>query len=137
MAGLNKVQIIGNLGRDPEVKNLSGGGKVASFSVAVSEAYKNKAGERVSNTEWFNVQVWGNLAGVAEQYLTKGSKVYIEGKQKTETWENEAGETRSKPVLVGLSFLMLDSKGSNSEQKPSKPSRRKEAAPISEDELPF
>ena len=80
MAGVNKVILIGNLGKDPEVKYLDSGVAVANFSLATTESYKNKEGERVSQTEWHNVVLWRGLAEVAEKWLKKGSSVYIEGK---------------------------------------------------------
>ena len=130
MGALNKVQIIGNLGRDPEITVLNSGSKIAKFSVGVTESYKDKSGARKSNTEWFNIELWGTLADIADKYLTKGSQVYIEGKLKTETWETQSGEKRSKAVMVGLSLQMLGSKPKDSSTAPNKPSRN-------EDDLPF
>ena len=89
MAGVNKVILIGNLGKDPEVKYLDSGVAVANFSLATSESYKNKEGERVNQTEWHNIVLWRGLAEVAEKWLKKGSSVYIEGKIKTRKWEDK------------------------------------------------
>ena len=83
MAGVNKVILVGNLGKDPEVRYLDNGVAVANFSLATTENYKNKAGERVSQTEWHNIVLWRGLAEVAEKYLKKGASVYVEGKIKT------------------------------------------------------
>ena len=89
MAGVNKVILVGNLGKDPEVRYLDNGVAVANFSLATTENYKNKAGERVSQTEWHNIVLWRGLAEVAEKYLKKGASVYIEGKIKTRKWEDK------------------------------------------------
>lgn len=80
MAGVNKVILLGNLGSDPEIRSLPSGSKVASFSIATSEAYNNKEGQRVEQTEWHRVELWDGLANIAEQYLKKGRTVYVEGK---------------------------------------------------------
>ncbi len=105
---LNKIQIIGRLGKDPEVKNTEAG-TVANFSVAVSESYKDKNGEKKENTEWFNVVLWKNLADIAGKYVHKGDIVYIEGKMKTRTWEKD-GEKKYATDLVGHELKMLGSK---------------------------
>ena len=91
MAGVNKVILIGNLGKDPEVRYLDSGVAVANFSLATTESYKNKEGERVSQTEWHNVVLWRGLAEVAEKWLKKGSSVYIEGKIRSRKWEDKEG----------------------------------------------
>ena len=83
MASVNKVILVGNLGKDPEIKKFDSGIKNASFSLATTEKYKNKSGEMVSNTEWHNIVVWGTLSEIAEKYLKKGSQIYLEGKIKT------------------------------------------------------
>ena len=91
MASLNKVLLIGNLGSDPEVRTLPSGGKVATFSIATTESYKNKDGEKVENTEWHRIELWEGLAGIAEQYLKKGNSVYIEGRIRTEKYTDANG----------------------------------------------
>ncbi|RLD26272.1 MAG: single-stranded DNA-binding protein [Bacteroidetes bacterium] len=115
---LNKVQLIGNLGKDPEIKEFENGNKVANFSIATSESYKNKSGERVTNTEWHNVTVFGNLVDIIEKYVKKGSKIYIEGKLKTRSWEKD-GEKKYITEIVLEQFrggmVMLDSKPSSEE----------------------
>lgn len=108
---LNKIIIIGRLGKDPEVKTTQGDNKIASFSIATSETYKNKDGEKVEDTEWFNVVMWGRSAEICEKYLKKGSLVYIEGKMKTRSYENSNGETRYTTELVGREMKMLGWKG--------------------------
>ena len=91
MAGVNKVILVGNLGKDPEVRHLENGRAVANFSIATSETYKNKQGEKVTNTEWHNVVLWTPLAEIAERFLKKGGQVYIEGKLTTRSWETKMG----------------------------------------------
>ena len=87
--GLNKVMIIGNLGRDPEMRYTPSGKPVTSFSVAVSRSYTKPEGERVETTDWFNVVAWGRLAEICSQFLVKGSLVYVEGRLETRSWEDE------------------------------------------------
>ena len=107
MASVNKVILVGNLGKDPEVKKFDSGIKNASFSLATTEKFKNKAGEMVSNTEWHNIVVWGTLSDVAEKYLKKGSQIYLEGKIKTSSWEDKSGSKRYKTEIYADSFTML------------------------------
>jgi single-strand DNA-binding protein len=115
MAGVNKVILLGNLGRDPELRHLENGTPVASFSIATSETYKDKtSGERIEKTEWHNVVLWRGLAEVAEKYLHKGDQVYIEGKLRTRSWEKE-GVTRYTTEIVVDNMNML-SKRSNEGQ---------------------
>ena len=107
MAGVNKVILIGNLGSDPEVRHLSSGSTVANFNIATSESYTNKNGERVTQTEWHRIEFWDGLAKVAEQYLKKGQTVYIEGKLKTENWQDSDGNNRTTTRIRGLNMTML------------------------------
>lgn len=107
MAGVNKVILVGNLGKDPEVKYLDNGVAVANFSLATTENYKNKEGERVSQTEWHNIVLWRGLAEVAEKYLKKGASVYIEGKVRTRKWEDKEGVTRYSTEILGDNMTML------------------------------
>ena len=112
--GVNKVILVGNLGRDPEVRHLENGTPVASFSLATSESYKDRTtGERKTVTEWHNVVLWRGLAEVAEKYLHKGDQVYIEGKLRTRSWEKD-GATRYSTEIIGDNMTMLGSKGSQS-----------------------
>ena len=113
MAGVNKVILVGNLGKDPEVKYLDNGVAVANFSLATTENYKNKEGERVSQTEWHNVVLWRGLAEVAEKYLKKGASVYVEGKIKTRKWEDKEGVTRYSTEILGENMTMLGGKSSS------------------------
>ena len=112
MAGVNKVILVGNLGKDPEVRHLEGGAVVAKFPLATSETYKTKEGQRVDQTEWHNVVMWRGLAESAEKYLHKGSLVYIEGKIRTRSWEDKEGNKRDLHVddaLDALDFEVKDS----------------------------
>ncbi|MFN8428660.1 MAG: single-stranded DNA-binding protein [Spirosomataceae bacterium] len=107
MASLNKVLLIGNLGSDPEIRTLPSGGKVASFSIATTESYKNKEGEKVECTEWHRIELWEGLAAIAEQYLKKGDTVYVEGKLKTEKYTDANGLDKTAIKIRGNNFQML------------------------------
>ena len=135
MAGVNKVILVGNLGKDPEVRYLDNGVAVANFSLATTENYKNKEGERVSQTEWHNIVLWRGLAEIAEKYLVKGASIYIEGKIKTRKWEDKEGVTRYSTEILGENMTMLG--GKPSVQK--KVENDVVSAPQSEskDDLPF
>jgi len=132
MAGVNKVILIGNLGRDPEVKYLDSGVAVANFSLATSESYKNKEGDRVNQTEWHNIVLWRGLAEIAEKYLKKGDSVYIEGKIKNRKWEDKEGVTRYTTEILCDNMTMLGG-------KPSLENRSDEVSQSEEleDDLPF
>ena len=134
MAGVNKVILVGNLGKDPEVKYLDNGVAVANFSLATTENYKNKEGEKVSQTEWHNIVLWRGLAEVAEKYLKKGASVYIEGKIKTRKWEDKEGNTRYNTEILADNMTMLGGK-KDSQENPIKPSQ--ETASDKADDLPF
>lgn len=132
MAGVNKVILVGNLGKDPEVKYLDNGVAVANFSLATTENYKNKSGERVSQTEWHNIVLWRGLAEVAEKYLKKGSSVYIEGKIKTRKWEDKEGVVRYSTEILCDNMTMLGGK-SSTENKAEETSQLEDP----KDDLPF
>lgn len=110
MAGVNKVILVGNLGADPEVKYLEGDNVVANFSLATTESYKNRNGERVEQTEWHDLEVWGPQAKVVEQYLKKGSQLFVEGKIRTEKWTDENNQPRRRTRIRVLNFTMLGGK---------------------------
>lgn len=110
MAGVNKVILIGNLGADPEVRHFEGGNVVANFNIATSENY-TKNGEKVTQTEWHRIEVWEGLARVAEQYLKKGNTIYLEGKIKTESWQDKDGNTKYTTKIRANTFTMLGGKG--------------------------
>ena len=107
MAGVNKVILLGNLGSDPEVRSLPSGSKVASFSIATSEAYNNKEGVRVEQTEWHRIELWDALANIAEQYLHKGDSAYVEGKIRTEEYTDKDGIARKIVKIRGTSLTLV------------------------------
>lgn len=152
MAGsVNKVIIIGHLGSDPEIKALEGGVSLARISVATTESYTDKnTGDKISNTEWHRVVMWRGLANVAEKYLKKGSQVYIEGKLRTRSWEDENKQTRYATEIVADNMTMLGSKNDNPSnsgqsetrptpvaQKPTPPTGGVNLSSEEEDDLPF
>ncbi len=110
MPSLNKVQLIGRLGKDPEGRFTPNGKKVAHFSMAVSQRWKTKEGEAKESTEWVNVEAWGRLGEVCEQYLHKGSLIYLEGRLKTDRYEDKGGETKYFTKIVAQVMQMLDRK---------------------------
>lgn len=119
MSGVNKVIIVGRLGKDPEIRHLESGVAVASFSVATSETYKDRTtGEKKEITEWHNVVLWRGLAEVAEKYLNKGDMVYVEGKLRTRSWEKD-GVTRYTTEIVGDNMTMLSPKSSGGQSQES------------------
>ena len=146
MSGVNKVILVGRLGKDPEVRHLESGASVANFTMATSENYKGRTtGEKKEITEWHNVVLWRGLADVASKYLHKGDMVYIEGKLRTRSWEKE-GVTRYTTEVVGDNMTMLSPKssgGGNPEYAPTSasPSRKSDddyqAPDSSSDDLPF
>ncbi len=121
-SSINKVILIGNLGKDPEIRHLESGVSVSNFSIATSEVYKDrKTGERVSQTEWHNIVLWRGLAEVSEKYLKKGDKVYIEGKLKTRSWQDQEGNNRYITEVVGDNLTML---GKSSDRKEVTPEEK-------------
>lgn len=121
MAGINKVILVGNLGKDPEVRHLEAGSTVANFSIATSETYKDKTtGEKKTNTEWHNIVVWGNLAQIVEKYVVKGMQVYVEGKLTTRKWQDKDGNDRYTSEIVANTIQMLGGvKSSNNDNSNS------------------
>jgi single-strand DNA-binding protein len=108
MSGLNKVMIIGNLGADPEMKYMSDGTAMTRFNVAVSRQYNTQSGERKEETEWFKVVAWRKTAEICSQYLQKGSKVYVEGRLQTRSWDTPEGEKRYMTEVVADTVQFLD-----------------------------
>lgn len=111
MASLNKVMLIGNLGKDPEVRYTTSGQAVASFSLATSDKFKSKSGDWEERTEWHNITLWGRLAEIAGEYLAKGKTVYIEGRLQTRKWQDKDGRDRYTTEIVGDRMQMLSGKG--------------------------
>ncbi|MCL4857338.1 MAG: single-stranded DNA-binding protein [Flavobacteriales bacterium] len=142
MAGINKVILLGNLGKDPEIRYLEGGTAVANFTLATSENYKDKTtGERKTITEWHNVVLWRGLAEITEKYLKKGNQVYIEGKLRTRSWQDKDGNTRYTTEIVAENMQMIgrkDEKTSSTPSDTSTPSTPEiEQNNSMEDDLPF
>lgn len=142
MAGINRVILIGNLGKDPDVITFENGVKKATFSLATSESYKNKEGNRVDQTEWHNIIMWRGLADIAERFLRKGNQIYLEGKLKTRSYEQDGIKKYITEIFVD-NMTMLGSKrdaegGQPSSNQPaqSQPAEEKDIqAPT--DDLPF
>lgn len=108
MRGVNRVMLIGNLGRDPDVQHLEGNIAVAKFPLATTETFKDRAGKLISQTEWHTVVLWRGLAELAQKYLHKGSLVYIEGRLRTRSWEDKEGVKKFATEVVGDNLIMLD-----------------------------
>ncbi len=113
MAGVNKVILIGNLGRDPEIKFLEGNVARTNFSLATTESYKDKNGNKIDQTEWHNIILWRGLAETAEKLLKKGTQVYVEGKIQTRQWTDKEGHKRNTTEIVAESFIILQKKDSS------------------------
>lgn len=142
MAGINKVILLGNLGKDPEVRYLEGGTAVANFTLATSENYKDKVtGEKKTITEWHNVVVWRGLAEIAEKYLKKGSQIYVEGKLRSRQWQDKDGINRYTTEIIGDTMQMIGRKDDNvsgsTNQTSSTSSPDIEQDKNMEDDLPF
>lgn len=148
MAGVNKVILVGNLGQDPEVRHLEGDKVVANVSLATTESYKDRNGNRVDNTEWHDLELWDGLARIAEQYLKKGNQIYVEGRIKTDTWQDEQGNNRKKVRIRVNNMTMLGSRNSDntggsanymSQSAPAAPSASMPSGSMDqeEDDLPF
>lgn len=129
--GLNKVMIIGRLGRDPEMRYTPSGRPVTTFSVASSRSWTTSEGERKTETEWFNIVAWGNLAEICNQFLTKGQQVYIEGRLQSRRWENEEGEKQTTIEIVANEMIMLGGR----RKRPDDVDEPEDEQPI--DEFPF
>ena len=108
MRGVNRVMLIGNLGKDPDMQFLEGNIGVAKFSLATTETYKDRSGRLISQTEWHTIVLWRGLAELAQKYLRRGSLVYIEGRLKTRSWEDKEGNKKFATEIVGDNLIMLD-----------------------------
>jgi single-strand DNA-binding protein len=131
--GLNKVMIIGHLGRDPEMRYTPSGRPVTTFTVATSRSWNTADGERHTETEWFNVVTWGNLAEICKQHLTKGQQVYIEGRLQTRRWEDTEGIKHTSIEIVANEMMMLGERREGN-QTPAAESHDTEDV---QDEFPF
>jgi len=128
MASVNKVILIGNLGRDPEVRYLPDGGAIANISVATTDVWKDKSGDKQERTEWHRVAFFGRLAEIAGEYLKKGSQVYIEGRLQTRKWQDKEGKERYTTEIVANEMKMLGSRGGGSEPMTREPAPAAAAA---------
>lgn len=111
MRGVNRVMLIGNLGKDPDVQHLEGNIAVAKFPLATTETYKDRSGKLISQTEWHTVVLWRGLAELAQKYLHKGSLIYVEGRLRTRSWEDKEGNKKFATEVVGDNLIMLDKRG--------------------------
>lgn len=129
MSGVNKVILVGRLGKDPEVRAFEGGVKKANFTLATSEYRKDKDGNRVEMTEWHNIVCWRNLAENAEKFLVKGKMIYVEGKLRTRSWDDN-GSKRYITEIEASTFTMLSSKSDETEQKVANMTAAPVSAPV-------
>ncbi len=149
MAGINKVILLGNLGKDPEVHTFEGGAKKVNFTLATTEFYKDSKGERQKQTEWHNIVCWRGLADIAEQYLRKGMQIYVEGKIRSRSWEDN-GVKKYITEIVAENFQMLGTKSDTENTNVERPSSQQNPpkvdpisvedtniAPQEGDDLPF
>ncbi len=141
---INKVILVGNVGKDPDVRYLDSGVAVANFPFATSETYKNKNSEKVTTTEWHNIVIWRGLAEIVEKYVKKGSQLYLEGKIRTRSWDDRDGNKRYTTEIVADTMQMLGRRGDESlapppsEEKPSTGETNEEDNTTEEtDDLPF
>lgn len=132
MRGVNRVMLIGNLGKDPELQQLEGNIAVAKFPLATTETFKDRTGKLVSQTEWHTVVLWRGLAELAQKYLHKGSLVYIEGRLKTRSWEDKEGVKKFMTEVIGDNLIMLDKRADGT----PKPESSDHPAPNYPDDLP-
>jgi len=140
MSGINKVILIGNLGKDPEVRYSPSGGAIANLTLATSESWKDKnTGDKVEKTEWHRIVAFKRTAEIMGEYLKKGSKVYIEGKLQTRKWQDKEGKDRYTTEVVAKDMQMLDSRGSTQQEAPQQGAHQ-QAAPTGgdfDDDIPF
>lgn len=133
---VNKVILVGNVGVDPEIRYLEGGAAVTTVRLATSETYKNKNGERITQTEWHNVVMWRGLAEIVEKYVKKGSQLYVEGRLRTRSWDDKEGNKRYTTEVVADTMKMLSRKGDEYAQNADNQSD--ETPSVAEaDDLPF
>ncbi len=146
MSGVNKVILIGNLGKDPDLRNFEGGNVVANFTLATTEVYRDRTGNKVEQTEWHNIAMWGKLAEIAGKILRKGAKVYIEGRIKNRSWDDRDGNKRYITEIVAENFTLLGPRpggttnagsgtGTDYEMTHTHPENEKDI--LTDDDLPF
>lgn len=127
MASVNKVILVGNLGRDPEVRNMANGESVCNFSIATTDSWKDKSGQKQERTEWHNIVMYRRLAEIAGEYLKKGTPVYIEGKLQTRKWQDKDGNDRYTTEIIADQMQMLGGRGDGGGQ--SSAPRQQQQAP--------
>ncbi len=147
MSSLNKVMLIGNLGKDPEIRSTPDGTPVASFSLATGEVWTDKNGTRQERTEWHNIVAWNKLADLAKRYLSKGRQVYIEGRIRTREWDDRDGNKRRTTEIVASQMVLLGSRPQGNESTTAPQPIQKSAAPdvdqgvgdagITDEDIPF
>lgn len=140
MASLNKVMIIGNLGKDPEMRFTASGSAVTTFSIAASRSYTSGDGERREETEWFTVVAWNKLAETCSQYLQKGRRAYVEGRLQTRSWEGQDGQRKYRTEVIANTVLFLDRAGSGGDAPPADDFGYSQGGPgadVDADDLPF
>ncbi len=135
--GLNKVMVIGHLGKDPEMRYTPSGRPVTTFSIAVSRSWNTADGERRTETEWFNIVAWGNLAEICKQYLNKGQQVYVEGRLQTRRWEDKEGQKHTSVEVVANEMMMLGDRRDNNKTQESDQEDEGPEPVADEDEFPF
>jgi single-strand DNA-binding protein len=144
---VNKVILVGRLGRDPETRYTSGGQAVCNFSLATDESYKDRSGERQKRTEWHKIVLWGKLAELGQQYLKKGSQVYIEGRIQSRQWDDKEGQKRTSFEIVATGMKFLGGRGDGGTGRSPEPEMGHSAAmeepmgsggaEISDEDIPF
>ncbi len=137
MASVNKAILIGNLGADPELRYTPGGQAVASFRIATTEKFKNKEGEQQERTDWHNIVCWRRTAEIANEYLKKGSPVYIEGRIQYRSYDDKDGIKRYRTDIVAHRLQLLGSRGQAERAAPEPPETPEPKAPADDDDLPF
>lgn len=138
MASVNKAILIGNLGADPELRYTTGGTAVASFGIATTEKFKNKDGEQQERTEWHNIVCWTRLAEIANEYLRKGSSVYIEGRIQTRSYDDKDGIKKYRTEIIAQRLQLLGGRPKSDQEPSSQPSAPPEPeTPVDDDDLPF
>jgi len=134
---LNQCNFIGRLGKDPDIKYTQSGESVCNFSLACSESWKDKNGEKKEKTEWVNIVIWGKLAGIAGEYLSKGSLCYISGKFSTRKWQDQSGNDRYTTEIIAREMKMLDGKAKGEGQQDKGQQGGYTAPPSMGEDVPF
>jgi len=138
MTGVNKVILVGNLGKDPEVRYTPSGAAVANFSLATSEKYTDKSGQKVDKTEWHNIVAWNKTAEICKQYLTKGSTIFVEGKIQTRSWDDKEGKKcYITEVLIGNMQMLGSRQGGQKANPKPEASQQSQQTQTDKEDLPF